>query len=241
MLLERKVAVKRKNGKFTWDNLADVNALKKMFYKKPERYIEKDSILYVLEVNKKRLHTSFTAALKISGTVYALVLMMTDGKYSGKDYNRHMGNLKQKNFKRNGEEYIKHFEKIIKNYGIYVGRQLEEGVEWYKEGDYPIKLTRIQNFYRTQSELFYVIDNNIYFLRCFEKNIIDLFYRCVELAGSERALAKAIADDARTEQQHIMNFKRLGFKQYKTFNFYVKKFSEYSRKNQPLFEDNNYE
>ena len=234
MHFEKLVAVK--NGKkWSWNKHPHLSAIKKKYQRTPENFLEKDGHLYLLELNTVRLNKAYSASLKICGSVYALVLVITGGEM-GKEFNNHHSYITDHKFKSRGKEYITLFEKVIKSYGIYVGTISEDGVNWFSNGDFPIELTRIKSFYSKTSEKFYTVDGRLYYLRCISSVVEEMYFKCVAIAGSDYALARAFADDEKTKQQHVMNFKRLGFKQAKTFSLYAKLFSDYLQRNQPLFE-----
>lgn len=235
MHFEKLVAVKKNDSlNWSWNKHPNLSAIKKKYQRTPEKFLEKDGHLYLLELNTVRLHKSYSASLKICGSVYALVLVITGGKM-GKEFNNHHSYITDHKFKTRGEEYIALFEKVISTYGIYVGTVGEDGVEWF-DGDYPVELTRIKSLYNSKtSENFYTLNGNLYYLRCISSVVEDMYFKSVAIAGSDYALARAFSNDERTKRQHIMNFKRLGFKQAKTFSLYAKLFSDYLERNQPLF------
>jgi hypothetical protein len=234
-MIKKKVAILKENGKLSWEKTPSTNTHKKLYQRNPSRFVMEKSILYLLEVNIKRLHKAYSSALKIAGTDYALVLMITKGE-KGKIFNTHHTNVSNKNFIKRGEEYIKHFELIIKMYGIYVGEETFDGVNWLNGGDFPIELNRIKKFYAIKPGMFYSVNKKLYYLRCYQETIENMFYKAVELAGGERELAKVLATDGKTEQIHIMSFRRLSFKQPKTFTKYAELLSTYLTRNISLFE-----
>jgi len=64
-----------------------------------------------------------------------------------------------------------------------------------------------------------------------------MFFRCVELAGGEHALASDLCIDQLTKERHLKNFERMSFKHDENFKTYVALFSRYLERNQTLFEE----
>ena len=232
-----RIAVLDKNNRFKWDDKPNKTVLRKSYKRNPDNFhLDRGTgILYLLELNLKRLNQSYSASLKIAGSNYALALMLTKAK-KDKEWHHIYQMLQSKGFARFGTKFPKLFENLIKNYGLFVGMEIDEDIRWAVELELPIKLERIKLLYRTQPDMFYIIDKKLYYLRCYQETIQDMFFKCVELAGGERQLAKALATDGRTEQINIMNFKRLGFKQTKTFAIYAELFSKYLERNISLFD-----
>ena len=234
MHLKTIVAKRNDDGRWSWIKNNKLSALKKSYQRTPEKFIEENNNLYLIEVDKDRLNRAYSAVLKICGSTYALVLIMTNGE-TGKEFNTHHAYISRKTFKSKGEEYIKSFEKIIKTFALYVGETTDDTIEWF-DGDYPIKLERIKSLYRQDHTLFYNLEGRLYYLRRISSVVEEMYFKALEIAGTDYALALALSTDDRTKQQHIMNFKRLGFKQAKTFSKYAQLFSDYIAKHQPLFE-----
>ena len=236
MFVKTLVATRGANGLWSWEKLPKVQGYKKSYQRTPQKFTEEKGSLYLLEVDRVRLNKSFTAALKIVGTTYALVLMVTKGKRNT-EFHTLLSVVSKHKMTKDGEKYIKMFEKIIRDFGVYVGKVgLNDTVFWYKDGDFPIDLVQIKKIYRLQPDMFYVLDGKLYYLRCIQNVAEDMFFKCVELAGGEHKLAVALSTDEKSLSKHLMNFRRLGFKQVKTFQLYVNLFSEYLKKNVPLFE-----
>ncbi len=232
MYNKKHVATISANGRRKWINLPNIEALKKAIQRTPEKFVEENGNVYLLEVNKKRLNQSLTGALKISGSPYALVLLWTNGE-KGKEFYALHSNITNRRFEKHGEAYIKIFEQIIERFGQYVGCKTDDGVNWV-ETDY-----KMSQRYKSHPELFYTVNKKIYFLKCVNSAIEEMFFSCVALAGSENALAVHFANGNEKERlRHLMNFKRLGFKHAKTFYEYANLFSDYLSKHRPLFEVN---
>lgn len=232
MYKKKHVATILSNGRRNWIKLPNLEALKKAIQRTPEKFIEENGKLYLLEIDRRRLNQSLTGALKISGSPYALVLLYTNG-VKGKEFYALHSVITNKRFEKNPEKYIKIFEQVIERFGKYVGSETSDGVNWV-ETDY-----KMSQRYKSHPELFYTVNKKIYFLKCVHSAIEDMFFSCVAIAGNENALAVHFAKgDNKERLRHLMNFKRLGFKHAKTFYEYANLFSDYLNKYRPLFEVN---
>jgi len=234
MEIRTKVAERGIKNKWNWIKTPNVETYKKSYQRTPEKFVEENSSLYLISVNRKRLHSSFSAALKICGSAYALVLVMTNGE-TGKEFNRHLAVIQRHEFKSNGVEYIKHFEKIIKEFGIYVGEKRDEALVWTK-GELPIQLANIKSIYRNQPDNFYILNGKVYWLRCIQTVVEEMYFKCISIAGGEYALAKALSTDETTFNKHYRSLQRMSFKQTRTFSTYGHLFANYLKRNRPLFE-----
>lgn len=237
----KKVATVTSSKRLSWIQNSETAKFKKQFKRHPKQFTQKTvqgkTYLYLIEIDIKRLKKSLTAALKISGSVYALVLLITNGE-KGKIFNQHHYNISNTSFKKRGKEYISIFEKIIKTFGIYVADiNSEDKIIWCKKNNF-FDIKHVRAKYAKSPSNFYVINSKLFFLSKVKHIIENMYYECVEIAGDDNALSKALSSNSKEAHTHLMNFRRLGFKQDRTFYLYANLFSKYLEGNKEIKVEN---
>ena len=244
---------KRIGAKLKWDlSLAKVKAYKKAYHRelrntfktvKNKRFLEEEGILYLIEANEERFIKAFNGALKIAGVSHVLALILARGEGRSKDYYRHQSNISKKYFDKNKIEYISLFEQTIEKFGIHVGNipRKDGNVSWLFSPMMEIKHSTLVQFYSQTPQKFYILGNKLFFLSPLQHFVEKMFNEGVKVAGGENALAKALATTESEEKRYRMAFKRMSFRQTKSFTYYSHLFAEYLQKNRPLFEKDDYE
>ena len=248
---KKKVAI-RNGSKLKWDlTLPDIKAHKKAYHRemkntfktvKNQRFLEENGILYLLIPNEERFQKAFNSALKIAGVSYVLALILAEGDVSSREYYKHQNNISKKLFKKNKIEYTRLFENVIRKFGIHVGNipNGKNNVSWLSNSMAEIKRDTLKQLYSKDPSRFYLLENKLYFLSPLQHFVTKMFLESIKVAGSETALAKALATNDKEEKRYIMAFKRMSFRQIKTFIYYSNLFAEYLSKNRPLFEEDDY-
>ncbi|NOZ91042.1 MAG: hypothetical protein GXO60_07135 [Epsilonproteobacteria bacterium] len=205
-----------------------------------KRFIEENGTLYLIEVNRDYFNRALESALKIAGVRHVLALLMAKNQ---KEYFKHQSNLKNNNFKRNPMEYLDLFEKVIEKFGIHVGNVIEnsKSISWLYNPLVGIKLETLRQTYSKSPEKFYILGNKLFFLAPLQHFVEKMFIESINVAGSENALAKALASTPSEEKKFRMAFKRMSFRHTKTFVYYSHLFAEYLQKNRPLFTEYDYD
>lgn len=131
-------------------------------------------------------------------------------------------------------------KKYIKNNAVCVG-QIDQGFVTWIEDTWALgfeKKTLLQEWSRDVQH-FEVIDNKVYYIKPKQEIVEALYYECIEIAGSELRLAKALARDLDkqcTKQDYrremlrtLATLERFSFKQREHFSHYVGVFVKYLR------------
>jgi len=239
MVNKIKVAKKAEKGRGKWCEWLH-SKYQKRYGRSQKNFVEEGGYLYLLEADMERLRASRDAALKICGSIYALVLTITNGDKDSKEFMRLHSNIQNNNFQKNGAEYTKMFEKIIRNFGLYVGMVEEHNRVKWVDGEiilnHDVTLKAIQGIYYNDKSKFYTIDNRLYYLIPITVVVEDMFFAASAIAGGDHALALALGTDEKSKRTHYRNFQRLGFKQGRTFYRYANLLAKYLQRNKPLFE-----
>ena len=127
------------------------------------------------------------------------------------------------------------FSAYIKQNAVCVGEMVDGEVSWV-EDTWALGIsqkTMIEQWSREVS-CFEVLDNKIYYIKPKQEVVEDLYFKCVEIAGSELRLAKALArniDDVNNAKKQMLRnvsaFRRFSFAHRKTFAHYVDLFTKY--------------
>jgi len=229
------VANRDDDGKLRWRSWKEIELerLKQQYRKNPKNFTEIDGQLFHKKCNLKKVHTLYGSALVVAGSDGALALILANGVRASKEFNRHHQNLMNKSFKRGCYEYIGLFSDVIKKNALAVGVE-DDGVKWLRL-PYHFADGTMQKYWGRKRHLFAVIDKVIYFLATQNILLENMFFKCVELAGGESALAEALSKDQLEKERHLKNFQRLTFKKRANFRLYSKMFSEYLTKHPSLF------
>lgn len=233
MIKKKLVATIRTDGKWQWENLPNLNSVKKSYQRTPVKFVEEKPYLYLLYVDANDLQNALNAVLKITGSPYALVLILTKGQ-KGKEFNRHHFNISNNRLAKNDLDYFRTFETVIKNYGFQIGEKVEDGVVWVTAEGLPMTLQWLKKLYKSDKDKFYTIGKKIYFLRHYKQPLEQMFFRSAELSGGELELAKSFSSCETEQRRHKANFTRLGFNRTPNFRIYSKKLEGFLLRNLPL-------
>jgi len=126
----------------------------------------------------------------------------------------------------------------LKQRAKYVGELREGRVIWIEDTwSIGIKQKTLRELWVREINLFELIGNKIYYLKP-NKNIVEaLYFKCVEIAGSELGLAKSLVRDIEDDKtrrrkvivKNIAAFRRFNFGQRDTFVRYANLFVQYLR------------
>jgi len=238
-----KVASRNADSKLSWLSWKELPSLqyyKALYRNNPEKFTEVDGVLYLKQVDPKakdRIMTLLSSCLKIAGSKYALALTLANGHRKSREFYSHYDTIKNGVF-RDKLKWIEILEKYIKDHGKKAGVINDGQVFWSEVEEIDdIKISAIRTYYSERPGLFEKIDNVLFFLPTQNILLENMFFRCVELAGGEYALAAAIATDNKTKERHLKNFERMTFKHRDNFKCYSHLFERYLNNNQTLFEE----
>jgi len=236
------VAARRNDGKLkwlSWEAIPNLQRFKTLYKTNPNLFIEKEGILYKKTVDAQtpeRLRTLLNSCLKIYGTTYALALALSDGDRKGAVFAKTLETLHTRCF-QDKLHWIEVFEHQIREDGIKVALTKDGITLWLEPEGLSIQPSTLKSYLSNRPENFERIGIELFLLPSQHILIENMFFRCVELAGGEYALASWLSDDAKTLQRHLKNFERMGFKHAKNFKTYAELFSRYLERNQTLFEE----
>ncbi len=238
-----KMAIRGNDHKLRWLSWAELPLLqwyKKRYKVNPSEFKEVDGVLYrectKLDATEK-LRILLNSCLQISGTKYALALCLCNGDRRSATFYKTLEVLTKRNF-TDKQAWIEVFEDHIKDYGIKVA-MVDDGVTHWEEinEECSVKPSVLKSYFSKKPELFEKIDNLIFFLPTHNILLENMFFRCIELAGGEYALASALSTDQLTQERHLKNFERMSFKHSQNFKTYSKLFSNFLARTQTLFEE----
>lgn len=177
------------------------------------------------------------SCLRISGTTYALALVLCGGDRRSAIFQETLNSLDERDF-RDKHLWLKTFEDYIKSNGVKVAI-IDDGItHWIEENmSTSIKPSVLKTYFCTKPQLFEKLDNILFFLPTQNILLENMFFRCVELAGSERNLAIALSSDRLTKERHLKNFERMCFKHANNFKTYASLFSNYLKRVPTLFDE----
>jgi len=224
----------------SWGMLPELQAYKKLYKENPSEFFEIDGSLHKkhdVKETTQRLRTLLNSCLKISGTYYALALCLCEGDRRSAAFYETLESLNTRTFK-DKQKWIEVFEDHIKEHGIKVAL-INDGVTHWSETDNEccLKPSVLKSYFSKKPYLFQKIDNLIFFLPTQNILLGNMFFRCVELAGSEYALASTLSTDKLTQERHLKNFERMSFKHSENFKTYSKLLAGYLERNQTLFDE----
>jgi len=102
----------------------------------------------------------------------------------------------------------------------------------------PIKIETLHTYYSINKKNFIVIDKVLYYTKAQTIIIENLFFKCVEIAGNEHALAKYTSKgNYQKFQKHKKAFQRMSFKKSESIEYYSALFQEYLEKHHQLFDN----
>ena len=228
-----------KNGVWDW-NKELPNTYRRLYYTKEQtdRFFRRDNILYVWSINKTYLNLLCDAGEKVAGNRFVLALMLSDGQRGGKDFQVFYTNIKSRKFVKyyTAQKLMKKLEKYLKEHALACG-VFTDRVRWRPPAFGEVELKTLQNYYSRKPEDFIVIDEVLYYCRPFSAGVEALYHKCLELAGSEYALALATSNDRLTCERHQKAFSRLSFKHRKNIEYYAEIFEKFLYKNPQLFDE----
>ena len=237
------VANRLDNGKLKWRSWRELPSLqhyKKLYKKKPERFTEIDGTLFLKDIDPKVnivLHKSLLSAIQLAGSRYALALALANGDRTSKEFQAIYKNLSNATF-RDKLEWLNKLQGYIKTNALKVGVIDENRISWFEQPDFGLKVKTIKVYYSEKPQYFTEIDGFLYFLPPHNVLLENMFFRCVELAGSEHTLAKELANgDVKEFRRHIKNFERFNFKKEENFKLYSELFSIYLDRHRTLFDE----
>lgn len=242
----RRVLVARFNriGGINWTHGASANYELKVLYKSHPQYFTKENNKLFVSLSEETTHaiirSLLDSAIVIAGTDYALVLDLIGGTDKHPDFAKIYQNIQKDTVAARPEWWLEKLVKYIRNNSECVGEIRDGHVIWV-EDTYYLKMSKktLIEEYSRDTYNFEIIDNKIFYLTKKSELLTNLFYDCLEIAGSERRLAKVFAlryrDDKKEYynqiQKHIASFRRFSFTSHKTFKRYVNLFTKYLNDN----------
>lgn len=224
----------------SWKELPRLQWFKTLYKTKPALFCEENGVLYKKSVSggtTERLRTLLNSCLKIAGTKYALALSLSDGDRQGHIFKTILETLNTRMY-QDKAHWVDVFESYIKECGVAVALVRDGITRWEDAGfDAVICTTTLKTYLVTKPELFEKVDNTLFFLPTQNILLENMFFRCVEIAGGEHALAVALSADRLTKERHLKNFERMSFKHEKNYRTYATLFSDYLERHQTLFDE----
>lgn len=234
------VAKRNGDGKLiwqTWRELPSLLYIKKLYKEKPGKFAEIDGILYHKQVPKRaveRIRELLVSSLKISGSRYALALNLAGGDRNSINFRRYYEKINDNRF-IDRLQWIEMLENYIKNNAVAVGTESDGRTVWlYQSETMGVSLQHVKTLFSQKPENFEKIGKIIYFLPTHNILVENMFFRCVEIAGSEHKLARAISVDQKSYERHIKNFERMSFKHRENFKCYSIHFSRFLKNHHSL-------
>jgi len=238
-----KVAVRGSDHKLrwlSWELLPQLQWYKKLYKTNPCEFTETDGVLYKKSSSKEsseKVRTLLNSCLKISGTTYALALTLCEGDRHSATFYKTLEVLTTRVFK-DKTSWIEVFEDHIKDYGIRVANIDDVATHWIdSEDECALKPSVLKSYLCTKPEMFERVGTLLFLLPTQNILLENMFFRCVELAGSEYALATTLSTDKLTQERHLKNFERMSFKHAENFKTYSKLFSDFLERTHTLFEE----
>lgn len=224
----------------SWKELPQLHWYKKLYDSKPELFLEKDGVVYMKREIKKtseEIRLLLNSCLKIAGSPYALALELCNGNRKSAAFQETLNLLNQRVF-RDKHLWDETFKNYIKEHGIKVALINNGMTHWIElDDDFHIKPCTLRSYLVTHPEKFERVGEVLFLLPTQNILLENMFFKCVELAGSEHALASDLCVDNLTKERHLKNFERMTFKHDANFKTYSKLFSNYLERNQTLFEE----
>ncbi len=224
----------------SWKELPQLQWYKKLYAEKPQLFTEVDGVLYKKATNNstsQQIIRLLNSCLKIAGTNYALALVLSGGERKSAFFHETLDCLENKVF-RDKHLWVETFESYIKDHGIKVALIDDGSTHWVEyNDDLCIKPSVLKPYFCTKPQLFEKVGDILFFLPTQNVLLENIFFRAVELAGSEYALAAALSVDKLTLDRHLKNFERMAFKHRENFKTYSKLLSDYLRRTQTLFKE----
>ncbi len=222
----------------SWSKLPNLHVYKKLYKSNPELFSEKNGKIF-LESNKlniKRVNELFNSCLKISGSCYALALSLSGGDRRSAEFIKTFKTLESREFS-DSSLWTSIFEQHIKTFATRVAIVKNGATNWLESYDSEISSSVFQSYFSIKPELFERVGDDIFYLETQNILIENMFFKCVELAGSEWLLACNFGKNETEKVRHLKNFERMGFKHRENFETYAKLFSDFLKKTQTLFCD----
>jgi len=204
------------------------------------QFFVKNSNLYVREVNMDYLNALIDAGIRVAGSGYALALELADGDRHGKTFRMYLSYFDKRAYRKYSVavEHMKILENYIKTRAIACGVQEDGRINWMPQHvvlDFNVKT--LQDYFSKDKSRFMVVDRVLYYLRTRREIVEALFWKCLEIAGNEYALAIATSGGKRTLfYMHKKAYERLSFSHGKTISYYIKIFEKYLAKHPQLFD-----
>lgn len=224
----------------SWKRLPQLQWYKKLYVTKPHLFTEVNGALHTktnMRTTTQQVSMLLNSCLKVAGSTYALALVLCDGDRKSAEFHETLEALNQRSFIEK-QIWLETFEAYIKEYGIKVAL-IDDGITHWIENNYEIELkgATLKSYFSSHPERFERVDNMLFLLAAQKVLLENMFFRCVEVAGSEGALADWFSIDKLTKDRHLKNFERMGFKHNNSFKTYAQLFSDYLVKHQTLFEE----
>lgn len=224
----------------SWKRLPQLHWYKKLYVSKPELFSEVNGVVYMkrgISKTSEEIRMLMNSCLKIAGSTYALALELCDGDRKSTAFHEAYEHLKKRAF-RDKHLWVETFKNYIKKHGVKVAIINDGMTHWVETNDeLEIQVSTLKSYFSNHPEKFEKIDNILFLLPTQNILLESMFFKCVELAGSEYALATALSTDRLTQERHLKNFERMCFKHDKNFKTYSTLFANYLEKNQTLFDE----
>lgn len=224
----------------SWKRLPQLHWYKKLYASAPHLFSEVDGVLYMKKIIKKtseEIRMLLNSCLKIAGSTYALALELCNGDRRSAAFHETLKFLNQRIF-QDKHLWVETLNNYIKEHGIKIALINDGITHWVEDNDdLHIKTSTLKSYFSNHPEKFEKVDDMLFLLPTQNILLENMFFRCVELAGSEYALASALSTDQLTKERHLKNFERMCFKHDKNFKTYSELLSRYLERNQTLFDE----